>query len=194
MALLLTFYLIFALGFVLPSVRVWKTTGINPYVLSRGDSAEGFVATGFRIVMITMGVYLALRAAFPQIDNSLGMMPLLSDRSVGFIGWSGLGVAVIWMILAQYQMGASWRIGIDRQQSTALVSNGLFAWSRNPIFLGMRVSLAALFLVNPNALTLTVAVAGDILMQVQVRLEENHLSATHGSAYDQYRQAVRRWI
>ncbi|MFN4252211.1 methyltransferase [Deinococcus sp.] len=74
-------------------------------------------------------------------------------------------------LVAQVQMGASWRIGLERAR-TALVQSGVFARSRNPIFLAMRLMLLGLFLAAPQAVTLTLLVVGEVLMQVQVRLEE----------------------
>jgi protein-S-isoprenylcysteine O-methyltransferase Ste14 len=74
------------------------------------------------------------------------------------------------------------------------VQGGLFAISRNPIFLAMRVTLLGLFLVLPSAATLSLLVAGEILMQVQVRLEEKHLASLHGAEYAAYCQRVRRWL
>ena len=58
----------------------------------------------------------------------------------------------------------------------------------------MRLSLLGLFLVFPAAATLVLLVAGEILMQVQVRLEEQHLTALHGEVYRVYRSRVRRWL
>ena len=66
--------------------------------------------------------------------------------------------------------------------------------SRNPIFLAMRVNLLGLVLVFPAATTLAILVAGEILMQVQVRLEEEHLRGAHGLTYDDYARRVRRWL
>jgi protein-S-isoprenylcysteine O-methyltransferase Ste14 len=97
-------------------------------------------------------------------------------------------------MLAQAQMGASWRIGIDTNASPPLVTGGLFALSRNPIFLGMRVSLLGLFLVLPNAVTLAILLAGEVLMQIQVRFEEDHLEATGGADYLAYHSSVGRWL
>jgi protein-S-isoprenylcysteine O-methyltransferase Ste14 len=91
-------------------------------------------------------------------------------------------------------MGNAWRIGIDEKNETELVSNGLFLLSRNPIFLSMRINLIGLFLVLPNAVTLALVAAGEVLMQVQVRLEEAHLESLHGAKYMEYRSTVRRWL
>src|SRR5512134_1040594 len=39
-------------------------------------------------------------------------------------------------VAAQLQMGASWRIGVDARETTALVSSGIFGRIRNPIYSG----------------------------------------------------------
>jgi protein-S-isoprenylcysteine O-methyltransferase Ste14 len=105
-----------------------------------------------------------------------------------------LAVSFIWTLLAQAQMGNSWRIGIDANTKTPLVTHGIFGISRNPIFLGMRVTLLGLFLILPNAVTFATLLLGDALMQIQVRLEEEHLRQTHGEAYRNYCQRTRRWL
>jgi len=74
------------------------------------------------------------------------------------------------------------------------VQQGVFALSRNPIFLGMQFMLLGLLLVLPNAVTLATCVLGMALIQIQVRLEEEHLIQLHGEAYRAYQQRVRRWL
>jgi protein-S-isoprenylcysteine O-methyltransferase Ste14 len=54
--------------------------------------------------------------------------------------------------MAQFQMKDSWRIGIDDQMKTELVTNGLFQFSRNPVFLGMTASLIGFFLAFPTVI------------------------------------------
>ena len=105
-----------------------------------------------------------------------------------------LAASFVWTAAAQAQMGASWRVGIDTARSTDLVEHGLFARSRNPIFLGMRVSLLGFFFLLPNAVTLLTLVLGDVLVQLQVRLEEDFLTKMQGDAYRAYRRRVRRWL
>jgi protein-S-isoprenylcysteine O-methyltransferase Ste14 len=41
---------------------------------------------------------------------------------------------------------------------------------------------------------LAILAAAEVVIQVQVRLEEKHLSGLHGSAYDQYFSKVPRWL
>jgi protein-S-isoprenylcysteine O-methyltransferase Ste14 len=57
----------------------------------------------------------------------------------------------------------------------------------------MMLTLLGLFLVMPNAVTLLVLCLGVMLIQIQVRLEEDFLSRAHGDDYADYRD-VRRWL
>ena len=102
--------------------------------------------------------------------------------------------SLIWIVLAQAQMGESWRIGIDTDHKTKLVHTGVYRISRNPIFLGMMVTQLGLFLAIPNALTLLILVLLVVLINIQVRLEEEYLKTSHGEDYVRYQRTVGRWI
>ena len=91
-------------------------------------------------------------------------------------------------------MGDSWRIGIDAEHRTTLVQRGAFRLSRNPIFVGMILTLFGLFLVIPNVGTLITLLIGIVLIGIQVRLEEEYLTRTHGDKYIEYCRNVRRWV
>ena len=85
-------------------------------------------------------------------------------------------------------------IGIDTEHRTELVDSGLFGISRNPIFLALRVTQLGFLLTLPNVLMLVAVVMGEVSMQIQVRLEEEHLRGMHGEAYEAYSRKVRRWL
>ena len=194
-ALLLAYSLLyFLIAFVWRSVTVWRTTGINPVVLTYDDSAYGYIGRGMRGVLLTWLALAVMAAAVPQMLRWLGPILPVIRPEISALGWGLLLCSLAWIAAAQSAMGSSWRVGIDRANQTALIRRGPFALSRNPIFLGMRLNLLGLFLVLPNAVTLGVLVAGELLMQVQVRLEEQHLSQMHGQEYAEYRQQVPRWL
>ncbi len=192
--LLGAFTLYFCLAFVLPTVRVWSQTGKNPYVLPMSDDAFGFVSRCMKVLIGGLFAYFAVRLLWPESWVQICTFPVSGLSSFRLTGWFLLAVAILWTLTAQYQMGKSWRIGIDTHERTDLVIGGLFAWSRNPIFLAMRVCLLALFLIQPNAVTLVFFVAGELVMQFQVRLEEAFLSQQHGKRYADYCATVRRWL
>ncbi|CAG0926634.1 hypothetical protein TFLX_00137 [Thermoflexales bacterium] len=56
------------------------------------------------------------------------------------------------------------------------------------------MTLLGLFCMLPNAITLAMLVVGEALLQIQVRLEEEYLTETHGEVYLQYRRQTRRWL
>jgi protein-S-isoprenylcysteine O-methyltransferase Ste14 len=133
-------------------------------------------------------------AASVKVYSFLIPIALLEHPAVKVIGFGLLLLSLIWTLLAQAQMGKSWRIGIDVRNKTELVQGGVFRLSRNPIFLGMIATLTGMFLVMPNALTLLTLILGYVLIQIQVRLEEEHLTSIHGENYLEYRRRVRRWL
>ena len=91
-------------------------------------------------------------------------------------------------------MKDSWRIGIDHEKKSELVTTGLFSVSRNPIFFGMLLSLVGLFLCLPTLFTSIFLVSGYLLIQIQIRLEEDYLRKEHGELYLTYLSKVRRLI
>lgn len=188
---LLFFFLVyFVVTFAWRSWRHYRLTGVNPIVLPIGDDAYSYVARCFKLVLVAIPVYLTL-AAFA---GSVGGLPHEQSTVVKSIGWILLVGSLCLTAIAQGQMGASWRIGIDKQRATDLVQTGLFSYSRNPIFLAMRLALLGLLLVQADAFALALLVAGELLIQVQTRLEEAHLLHLHGDAYQQYLRRVRRWL
>jgi protein-S-isoprenylcysteine O-methyltransferase Ste14 len=194
MELLAFFLLYFGLTFVWRSVVVYRKTGINPFVLGKGDDAYGYVGRAFKLTIMLIASFVLMRAFWPASIQELGTFGALQTPTWTALGWVLMGLSLVIMLVAQAQMGLSWRIGIDEKNRTGLVTQGLFALSRNPIFLSLRITLLGLFFHSPNALTLALASVGEVLMQLQVRLEEQHLLGQHGEVYVTYCQKVRRWI
>ncbi len=193
---ILIIYLVvyFAAAFVLPSYRVWKRTGVNPVTFRGTDNAHDYIGKLFKILMVVLTLAIIIYAFAPNFYPYLLPIVWLENRTVQLVGIALLLVSLVWTILAQMQMGNSWRIGIDEEKETALVQSGLFRFSRNPIFLGMQVTLLGFFLATPNALTLLFLALGFVLIQIQVRLEEEFLTKLHGEKYAEYRRVVRRWL
>jgi protein-S-isoprenylcysteine O-methyltransferase Ste14 len=193
--ILLVYLLIyFAVAFVLPSYRIWKRTGVNPVTFRGADNAHDYIGKLFKIMMAGLALVILVFAFAPDIYKFLLPIVWLENEIVQIIGIGLLLLSLGWIVLAQIQMGNSWRIGIDEEKKTALVRAGLFRFSRNPIFLGMMISLIGFFLTMPNAATLLFLVIGFVLIQIQVRLEEEFLSRLHGKEYTEYCLLVRRWL
>ncbi len=191
--LLIYFLVYFGLAFVWRSVKVYRSTGINPIRLPRSDDARGYVGRMFKSLLGLCLVYLCLQSFAPHIELVFPPMAWLDNFVVQVLGWLVLSISGIMLIWAQAQMGESWRIGLDADTPGPLVVHGLFARSRNPIFLSMRLNLLGLMCLLPNLFSLLLLVCGELLIQIQVRLEEAHLPLIYGEAYEAYRAQVPRW-
>jgi len=178
------FALFFGLAMFWRSHIAWKHTGINPYKFSNGDTVYNFVGKLFRLTLVTSVLIVFVFTFSDKLYEMLVPKPWMDLPALASIGLALLVIALIWMLVAQIQMGDSWRIGIDEQTISPLVQNGLFSISRNPIFLGMLVMLA----------TLVVTILGIVLIHIQVRLEESSLLENYGESYRAYQMRVRRWI
>jgi len=119
----------------------------------------------------------------------------LDTTAAHIAGFVLCGIGIAGTFAAQMAMGASWRIGVDPAERTELVSDGVFALSRNPIYTFMLIAWIGFALLVPTWL---VAIAGVLLivgLEIQVRLvEEPHLLRTHGEAYRGYARRVGRFL
>lgn len=193
--LLLYLILFYGLAFFWRSYRTWRETGVNPYRLIDQTGLANFVSRIYSLVSLGVVVCILLFSVAPAAwYGYLAPIAWLESDVLRDIGVMLLALALIWVLIAQAHMGTSWRIGIDTENETSLVTHGVFRFSRNPIFLGMRFNLFGLFLVLPNALTLLLWLLGDVSIQIQVFLEEDHLRQQHGTAYDRYCAATPRYL
>ncbi len=192
--LLVYFILFLGVAFVWKTIITARKIKKSPLVLPKDDSAYGLIGFYFKLILIALFLYVSVYAIFPKLYFSFLPFNVLHNRWVIYAGLCLLLISFIWTVAAQQQMQDSWRIGIDHETPTVLVTDGLFAISRNPVFLGMITSLLGLFLVTPNAITLLFLVVGYVLIQVQIRLEEEFLQKQHGTTYIEYRQKTKRLI
>lgn len=188
------FIIYFGIAFVMKSIIVAKRIGKNPLVLPNDDSAYGLIGLYFKLTLIAIFMYVVAYAIFPACHEMFFPIEQLVSLTIQYIGLTMLFISLIWTVVAQGDMKNSWRIGIDKDTKTELVTTGLFSVTRNPIFFGMILSLVGLFLTSPNALTTLFLILGYVLIQIQIRLEEEFLTNEHGLIYFNYKQKVRRLI
>lgn len=183
-----------AATFILPSYRTWKQTGINPVTFGKEDTAHNYIGFVMKLLIVLLFTTVLLFSFSDNIYNYLLPASYLQNKTLCIIGFVLIHISLLWIIIAQYQMSNSWRIGIDEINKTELVTSGVFGISRNPVFFGMIVSVLGLFLILPNALTFFITAATYFIIQIQIRLEEEFLERRHGSRYKTYKETTRRLI
>ena len=79
--------------------------------------------------------------------------------------------------------------------STALVIEGPYRFSRNPIYLGFAVTYVGLAIAMNSWVALLLLLPCIVVVdRFVIQREERYLAAKFGTAYDAYRQTVRRWL
>jgi len=135
----------FLIALVLPTIRVWRKHRIWPLVFHREANpiarAMGLLFGAFLIALMVWAI-LYWRLA-PLAIGIWG-----APDWVAAMGWLFILSGTVITVAAQSQMDTAWRIGID-DRPTQLVTGGLFALSRNPIFSGMFLTLAGVVLIAP---------------------------------------------
>jgi protein-S-isoprenylcysteine O-methyltransferase Ste14 len=119
---------------------------------------------------------------------------LLDYAPLKVVGATLMVVGQIIFLLALRALGDSWRIGIDRQSPRQLITGGIFAVTRNPIFVFLDLYLVGTFLINGTMVLLIFAVLVVAGLHYQILQEEKLLTLTYGKAYRNYCAQTRRYF
>ena len=180
------------LAFGMRSVVQRRATGSTGFkgISGRIGSIEWLAGVLFVLALVAgfMAPVLAL-ADVVEAPDYLTRPPL---QAVGVVlALAGTALTLV----AQFAMGESWRIGVDQDERTDLVTTGPFELVRNPIFAAMTPTAAGLVLMVPSILALAALIALVIALQLQVRIvEEPYLLRVHGSEYAGYAARVGRFF
>lgn len=137
-------------------------------------------------VVIGVGIYFS-RGWLPPFES-------------GLLFYAGLGcellaVAVSLTAISAFVRSRTTINPVKRRAATSLVTTGVFAFSRNPMYLGLLLFLFGF--------SLQVNVAGGLpllflfalyLNRFQIVPEERDLRAVFGKEYEDYMKKTRRWI
>ena len=191
-ALALAMYLVmFLVVFVLRTVMQRRATGdsgIRAGVLGASPGSLEWVAGWILVLALVAGL------AAPVAELA-GLEPLVDAGWVRVVGSVIAGVGILMTFVAQTNMGAEWRIGIDTTERTGLVTDGAFRLVRNPIFSAMIVSAIGLAVMVTNPIAIIGAVALIVAIELQVRfVEEPHLRVLHGRDYLAYAAQAGRFV
>jgi protein-S-isoprenylcysteine O-methyltransferase Ste14 len=105
------------------------------------------------------------------------------------------GLAVILASVLQFLRARTTVNPLAPEAATSLVTNGLFRFTRNPMYLGMALILAAwaIWLANGVGALLPLGFVAYI-NRFQIAPEERALRAHFGHEFEVYAVRVRRWI
>jgi len=175
------------LGMVL--IRAWmlKRKGIQALKFGELDKTD-FLIPPFAFFYF----YLVFAAAFN--------FPTVSRQEFlhsGIISWVGVFFCLAGLLLLLWSLvsfGQSFRVGIDTDHPDKLITTGVFAFSRNPIYVAFAFILLGQFLIFSNWILLIYFGAAIWLFHRQVLREEDYLKKHYGKEYLEYCNRVRRYF
>lgn len=135
-------------------------------------------------------VYLLSRAAS---QTNLG--PVYDIAALFYVGW-GLVVFGVLSVLAMIRkFKKNDTTVLPNGMPTQLMTDGIYAYSRNPIYVFMVIALLGVVMINGALIGLTVIPVFIALVQtLWISFEEAQLEKAFGQAYLDYKAKVRSWI
>ena len=179
--------IVLMLGMVMTRVLLMRSRGIEAMKFGRTDKTD-FLIPPFALFYF----YLIFAHAFN--------LPTVSRQEFfrsDVIAWMGVLFCLAGLSLLLWSLmsfGQSFRVGIDNEHPDKLITTGVFAFSRNPIYTAFALILLGQFLIFPNWIILIYTVAGTWLFHRQVLREEAYLKNHYGQEYLDYSRRVRRYI
>ncbi|HNR90751.1 MAG TPA: isoprenylcysteine carboxylmethyltransferase family protein [Spirochaetota bacterium] len=172
-----------------------KSSGIDPEVIGSSTTpSQRFFNAMTKVLTAYIVFMMAAHASGIQYYSLFSRFVPLERTVVDIVGFLLGSIGLALCGYAQIKMGLSWRVGIDEERRTALVTTGLYRYIRNPTYLGLFILCAGVWLIWP---TWTIALFGLVfylMLEVQVRCEEEFLLRVHGEFYREYLQDTKRYI
>ena len=104
----------------------------------------------------------------------------------------GIAVASVWLVMAAVRvLGKQWAVAARLVEDHKLITEGPYAYVRNPIYTGMLGMLIATGLAMEHWIALVIAIV--IFMAglvIRVKTEEKLLRAAFGAEFDEYAKRV----
>jgi protein-S-isoprenylcysteine O-methyltransferase Ste14 len=175
------------LAMVLTRVLLMRRNGIKAMKFGSTDKKD-FLIPPFAFFYF----YLVFAAAFnfPTVSTQRFFQP-------GRVSWAGALLCLaglILLLLSLISFGKSFRVGIDINHPDKLVTTGIFAVTRNPIYVAFWCVLLGQFILFPNWILLIYFVAGTWLLHRQVLREEEYMRGHYRQEFSEYCNHVRRYL
>ena len=174
---------------VLIRAAILRKQGVRVLVFGQTDKSD------FLLVPIVLAIaYTALANTFALPIWRVLVNPFWSSAAPG---WAGLALCVIALTgfaLTLASFGKSFRVGIDNGSPDKLITGGMFAISRNPIYVCFLLFFAGLFLIHRNIVIAAALVLFGLAIHRQVLREERFLASYYGAEYREYCRKTRRYL
>ena len=133
------------------------------------------------VLMVALHFLIPLVQVIPVPWNILGIVPIVTGVALNLI--AGSAFRKVRTTVKPFE------------ESSSLVTNGVFRFSRNPMYLGFMLILLGIAIVLGSLTAFAIIPVLAILMdRVFIQVEERMLEVKFGQAWLEYKAKVRRWI
>ena len=139
--------------------------------------------------IVSAGISYGVSTLTPDLVFRIPFSPLLE-----------IGLALVGIILLISAVGLFAKFNttvnpMEPNKASSLVTNGLYNYTRNPMYLGLLLCLIAfvIWLQNPAAI-LGIVLFVIAMTIFQIIPEEKVMSDKFGKEYEDYKARVRRWL
>jgi protein-S-isoprenylcysteine O-methyltransferase Ste14 len=187
-------FTVYLLSFFGLSAVAARQAGRSIWLFNAGPASQTLPALLFRLAFAGAAIWPLVRSLAGDLVSRDPLHDALDSVAADIMGHLLVAIGACVAAASQMHMGASWRIGAAERETGALVDDGPFAISRNPVFVGQMLLFSGLFLVFPGIVQGALTAALFVAVIFQVRIEERVLAATLGGPYADYSRRVGRWI
>jgi protein-S-isoprenylcysteine O-methyltransferase Ste14 len=163
--------------------------GIRAIVFSRTDRS------GFLLLSVVLFLAFTVSARVTGLPIPFPLVRPLWDTAVS--GWIGLPlcvIALVGIVIGLMSFKDSFRVGIDDKKPDALITTGLFAFSRNPMYVCFLFFFIGTLLMHGNILITLGVIIFPYAIHRQIQSEEVFLKMHYGGDYEEYCKKVRRYL
>ena len=140
------------------------------------------------IVTLVFGLLIYFsQGIFPSIENQLTFYVGIFIMLLGF--------SILISAVRSFKRSKTTVNPLNPEQATKLVTDGIFKYSRNPMYLGMALvlgSIAVFFNLIGGIILISLFCA--YITKFQIIPEEKAMIDLFSQDFDQYKQTTRRWI
>ena len=181
----------FALFVIIVLIRaaVMRGKGIRTLVFGQTNKRDFLL-----LLLVLTIVYAVIARTFGLPISDEAIQPFWTTEIPGWFGLALCAAAITGFVLTLVSFGDSFRVGIDTNMPGELITTGMFAVSRNPIYVCFLLFFTGMFLIHRNAVIVVAIVLFAMVIHRQVLREEAFLKEHYGTEYETYRKKVKRYL
>ena len=139
------------------------------------------ISVGLLVISYILGEFILPKYHLVYIFNLIGVLGLISSVGILFSGFN---------MFKSYGEDP-----VPTSLTNRIIKTGIFAYTRNPIYLSFVLFFLSMFLVFENVMYfLSAIIIAFWLHHWVIKVEEEYLLENFSDEYERYKNSVKRWL